>query len=103
MSHIDSFKCRRTLNVGGKEYVYYSLTEAEKNGLDGISKLPFSMKVLLENLLRFEDDRSVKKSDIENVAKWLVDRGKAGAEIAYRHPGIPGGAALPRRQDHPDL
>lgn len=84
MSHIDSFKCRRTLNVGGKEYVYYSLTEAEKNGLSGISKLPFSMKVLLENLLRFEDDRSVKKSDIENVAKWLVDHGKAGAEIAYR-------------------
>ncbi|MBB2972037.1 aconitate hydratase AcnA [Mesorhizobium sp. RMAD-H1] len=84
MSHIDSFKCRRTLKVGDKEYVYYSLTEAEKNGLDGISRLPFSMKVLLENLLRFEDDRSVKKSDIENIAKWLSDRGKAGAEIAYR-------------------
>ncbi|HWT64133.1 MAG TPA: hypothetical protein VN150_16305, partial [Ochrobactrum sp.] len=65
MSHIDSFKCRKTLTVAGKEYVYYSLTEAEKNGLAGISKLPFSMKVLLENLLRFEDDRSVKKSDIE--------------------------------------
>ncbi|EEZ32125.1 aconitate hydratase 1 [Brucella sp. NF 2653] len=84
MSQIDSFKCRKTLSVGGKEYVYYSLTEAEKNGLAGISSLPFSMKVLLENLLRFEDDRSVKKSDIENVAKWLADRGKAGAEIAYR-------------------
>lgn len=84
MSHIDSFKCRKTLTVGGKDYVYYSLTEAEKNGLEGVSKLPFSMKVLLENLLRFEDDRSVKKSDIEAVAKWLADRGKAGAEIAYR-------------------
>ncbi|MBD7993299.1 aconitate hydratase AcnA [Ochrobactrum sp. Sa2BUA5] len=84
MSHIDSFKCRKTLTVAGKEYVYYSLTEAEKNGLEGISKLPFSMKVLLENLLRFEDDRSVKKSDIEAVAKWLNDRGSAGAEIAYR-------------------
>ncbi|MFK4820644.1 aconitate hydratase AcnA [Ochrobactrum quorumnocens] len=84
MSHIDSFKCRKTLTVAGKEYVYYSLTEAEKNGLEGISKLPFSMKVLLENLLRFEDDRSVKKSDIEAVAKWLNDRGLAGAEIAYR-------------------
>ncbi|MCX2695507.1 MULTISPECIES: aconitate hydratase AcnA [Ochrobactrum] len=84
MSHIDSFKCRKTLTVGGKDYVYYSLTEAEKNGLTGISKLPFSMKVLLENLLRFEDDRSVKKSDIEAVAKWLNDRGSAGAEIAYR-------------------
>ncbi|MGH6763345.1 MAG: aconitate hydratase AcnA [Phyllobacterium sp.] len=84
MSHIDSFKCRKTLTVGDKEYVYYSLVEAEKNGLEGISKLPFSMKVLLENLLRFEDDRSVRKADIENVAKWLADKGKAGAEIAYR-------------------
>jgi len=84
VSHIDSFKCRKTLTVGGKDYVYYSLTEAEKNGLEGVSKLPFSMKVLLENLLRFEDDRSVKKSDIEAVAKWLNDRGSAGAEIAYR-------------------
>ena len=84
MSHIDSFKCRKTLTVDGKDYVYYSLTEAEKNGLTSVSKLPFSMKVLLENLLRFEDDRSVKKADIENIAKWLVDRGSAGAEIAYR-------------------
>jgi len=84
VSHIDSFKCRKTLTVNGKDYVYYSLTEAEKNGLEGISQLPFSMKVLLENLLRFEDDRSVKKADIEAVAKWLADRGKAGAEIAYR-------------------
>ncbi|MGO1161321.1 aconitate hydratase AcnA [Brucella pseudogrignonensis] len=84
MSNIDSFKSRKTLTVNGKDYVYYSLTEAEKNGLKGISKLPFSMKVLLENLLRFEDDRSVKKSDIEAVAAWLTDRGSAGAEIAYR-------------------
>lgn len=84
MSQIDSFKCRKTLTVGDKEYVYFSLTEAEKNGLEGISALPFSMKVLLENLLRFEDNRSVFKKDIENVAKWLVDRGAAGAEIAYR-------------------
>ncbi|EJM99850.1 aconitate hydratase AcnA [Phyllobacterium sp. YR531] len=84
MSQIDSFKCRKTLTVGDKEYVYFSLTEAEKNGLEGISALPFSMKVLLENLLRFEDNRSVFKKDIESVAKWLVDRGSAGAEIAYR-------------------
>lgn len=84
MSQIDSFNCRKTLHAGGKDYVYYSLTEAEKNGLTGISKLPFSMKVLLENLLRFEDGRTVKKTDIENIAKWLTDRGTAGAEIAYR-------------------
>ncbi|WP_182418035.1 aconitate hydratase AcnA [Bartonella sp. HY038] len=84
MSQVDSFKCRKTLDVDGKEYVYYSLIEAEKNGLEGVSKLPFSMKVLLENLLRFEDGRSVKKEDIESVAKWLNDKGSAGAEIAYR-------------------
>ncbi|UXN06177.1 aconitate hydratase AcnA [Bartonella sp. HY761] len=84
MSQVDSFKCRKTLDVDGKEYVYYSLIEAEKNGLEGVSKLPFSMKVLLENLLRFEDGRSVKKEDIESVVKWLNDKGSAGAEIAYR-------------------
>ncbi|AQS41855.1 MAG: Aconitate hydratase [Candidatus Tokpelaia hoelldobleri] len=84
MSEIDSFKSRKILEVDNKEYVYYSLTEAEKNGLKGISRLPFSMKVLLENLLRFEDGRSVKKQDIENVARWLTDKGSAGAEIAYR-------------------
>lgn len=84
MSNVDSFKCRRTLEVDGKEYVYYSLAEAEKNGLEGIARLPFSMKVLLENLLRFEDGRSVKKEDIQNVARWLTDKGRAGAEIAYR-------------------
>ncbi|WP_317992631.1 aconitate hydratase AcnA [Bartonella gliris] len=84
MSQIDSFNCRRTLDVGGKEYTYYSLIEAEKNGLKGVSLLPFSMKVILENLLRFEDGRTVKKEDILNVSKWLNDKGSAGAEIAYR-------------------
>ncbi len=52
------------LNVAGKSYTYFSLPEAEKNGLPGISRLPYSMKVLLENLLRFEDGRSVTKKDI---------------------------------------
>ena len=79
MSKIDSFKCRKTMNVGGKEYVYYSLTEAEKNGLEGISKLPYSMKVLLENLLRNEDGNSVKKADIQAVADFLGVRG-AGSD-----------------------
>jgi len=76
VSNIDSFKSRKTLTVNGKDYVYYSLTEAEKNGLTGISKLPFSIKVLLENLLRFEDDRSVKKSDIEALphGSQIADR-----------------------------
>jgi aconitate hydratase len=80
----DSFKCRKTLSVQGKDYIYFSLTDAEKNGLAGISKLPFSMKVLLENLLRNEDGRSVTKQDIEAVAAWLNDKGSAGYEIAYR-------------------
>ncbi|MDP2803350.1 MAG: aconitate hydratase AcnA [Phreatobacter sp.] len=81
---LDSFKARKTLKVGSKSYVYYSLKEAEKNGLAGISALPFSMKVLLENLLRAEDGRSVTKADIEAVAAWINDKGKAGKEIAFR-------------------
>ncbi len=81
---VDSFKCRSTLKVGDAEYTYFSLAEAEKNGLDGIAALPFSMKVLLENLLRNEDGRSVTKQDIQNIAEWLADKGTAGKEIAYR-------------------
>ncbi len=83
-SSLDSFKSRQTLNVGSKSYVYYSLVEAEKNGLPGISVLPYSLKVLLENLLRFEDGRSVTANDIRSVADWLVNKGKADREIAYR-------------------
>ncbi|MCP4315799.1 MAG: aconitate hydratase AcnA [Hyphomicrobiales bacterium] len=81
---LDSFNCRSTLKVGDADYAYFSLTEAEKNGLEGISALPFSMKVLLENLLRNEDGRTVTKDDIQNVANWLSDKGTAGKEIAYR-------------------
>ena len=81
---LDSFNCRKTLKVGDADYTYFSLTEAEKNGLDGIAALPFSMKVLLENLLRNEDGRSVTKEDIQAVAEWLTDKGTAGKEIAYR-------------------
>src|SRR6188768_4305615 len=83
MTSLDSFKCRKTLKVGGKTYVYYSLPAAEKNGLKGISKLPYSMKVLLENLLRFEDDRTVKKADIIAVSKWMKTR-KLEHEVAFR-------------------
>ena len=80
----DSFNCRKTLNVDGKSYVYYSLPEAEANGLTGISKLPYSMKVLLENLLRHEDGRSVTKADIEAMAQWLDNKGKTEKEIGFR-------------------
>ena len=81
---LDSFNCRRTLTVGGAEYIYFSLIEAEKNGLTGIAQLPYSMKVLLENLLRNEDGRSVTKESIQAIAGWLTDKGTAGVEIAYR-------------------
>ncbi|MHA1189151.1 MAG: aconitate hydratase AcnA [Alphaproteobacteria bacterium] len=80
---LDSFNCRRTLDVNGTPYVYYSLIEAEKNGLTGISRLPFSLKVLLENLLRFEDGRTVTGQDITAIADWLKER-KSDREIAYR-------------------
>jgi aconitate hydratase len=82
-SHPDSFKCRKTLNVGGKVYEYFSLPDAEKNGLAGISRLPFSLKVLLESLLRFEDGRSVKADDIRAVADWLKAK-TSTREIAFR-------------------
>ena len=81
---LDSFKCRKTLKVGAKTYTYFSLKAAEKNGLKGISRLPYSLKVLLENLLRFEDGRSVTKADIEAIAKWVKNRGKDEKEIAFR-------------------
>ena len=81
---LDSFKCRKKLTVGSKTYHYFSLKTAEKNGLKGISQLPFSMKVLLENLLRFEDGRSVKKEDIVACAEWLKNKGKTEVEIAFR-------------------
>jgi aconitate hydratase len=83
MTSLDSFKSRKTLKVGTKNYTYYSLPAAEANGLRGISKLPYSMKVLLENLLRHEDDRSVTKDDIKSVGNWLKTR-TSDLEIAFR-------------------
>ena len=83
MASLDSFKCRREMTVAGKTYTYFDLKEAEKNGLDGASKLPYTLKVLLENLLRFEDGRTVTKADIEAVAAW-TKTGKSSHEIAYR-------------------
>ena len=74
MTSLDSFKCARTLKVGAKTYAYFSLPVAEKNGLKGISRLPFSLKVLLENLLRHEDGRGVSKEDIQAFATWLKNK-----------------------------
>ena len=83
MDSLDSFKCLRSLKVGSKTYAYYSLPVAEKNGLKGISRLPFSLKVLLENLLRNEDGRTVTKQDIQGVAQWLKTK-TSDREIAFR-------------------
>src|SRR6476469_8315451 len=83
MTSLDSFRCCKTLKIGGKTYAYYSLPTAERNGLKGISRLPFSMKVLLENLLRNEDGRSVTKDDIKAVAEWLKTK-TSEREIAFR-------------------
>ncbi|WP_417307539.1 aconitate hydratase AcnA [Devosia sp.] len=80
---LDSFKSRSTLTVGDKTYSYFSIPEAEKNGLEGVSALPHAMKVVLENLLRFEDGVTVTKQDIQAVATWLTTR-KSDHEISYR-------------------
>ncbi|MGC1464228.1 MAG: aconitate hydratase AcnA, partial [Pseudolabrys sp.] len=83
MTSLDSFRCCKTLQVGSKTYAYFSLPTAERNGLKGISRLPFSMKVLLENLLRCEDGRTVTKDDIKAVADWLKTK-SSEREIAFR-------------------
>ena len=83
MTSLNSFKSKSTLTVGDKTYTYYSIAEAEKNGLAGVSRLPHSMKVVLENLLRFEDGRTVHKADILAVAEWLKTR-TSEHEISYR-------------------
>ncbi|CAM3700774.1 aconitate hydratase AcnA [Litorimonas haliclonae] len=83
MASLDSFNCERTLEVRGGTYTYFDLKEAEKNGLKNISKLPRSLKVLLENLLRHEDGNTVKKEDIQAIADWLGPK-TSTHEIAYR-------------------
>ncbi|HZQ14899.1 MAG TPA: aconitate hydratase AcnA [Pseudolabrys sp.] len=83
MPSLDSFRCCKTLKAGSRTYAYYSLPTAERNGLKGISRLPFSMKVLLENLLRNEDGRTVTKEDIKAVAEWLKTK-SSDREIAFR-------------------
>ena len=95
---LDSLKTRRRLTVGGRAYDYFSLKAAEKAGLGDLSRLPYSLKVLLENLLRHEDGRSVTVADIKALARWLKRR-KIDREIAYRparvlmqdFTGVPGG------------
>ena len=97
----NSYNSLSEIDIQGKKFKYYSLENAENNGLDGISRLPKSLKVLLENLLRYEDDLSVTKKQIEAIKEWLKDK-KSKTEIAYRparvllqdYTGIPAVADL---------
>ena len=83
MKSLDSFKSLSDLQVGSKKFKYYNLKKAAQNGLDGTEKLPKSLKVVLENLLRFEDDLSVNKDQILALKEWLKNK-KSPQEIAYR-------------------
>ena len=102
----DSFKSLKKLKVDNKNYNIFSLREAEKSGLEGIIKLPKSLKVLLENLLRHEDDRTIKKEQILSIKSWL-DKRKSKTEIAFRparvlmqdYTGIPAVADLAAMRD----
>ena len=97
----NSYNSLSNIEINGKSYKIFSLSRAENNGLSGISKLPKSLKVLLENLLRYEDDLSVTKNQIEAIKQWLKDK-KSKTEIAYRparvllqdYTGIPAVADL---------
>jgi aconitate hydratase len=84
MPSLDSFKSKRTLTAAGKTYTYYSLAAASENGLGDVSRLPASLKVLLENMLRFEDGKTVTKADILAFRAWLDNKGATSHEIAYR-------------------
>ena len=102
----NSFNSIDTLEISGKKFKFFNLNKAEKNGLEGISKLPKSLKVLLENLLRFEDDVSVNKRQILAIKEWLKNK-KSNIEIAYRparvlmqdYTGIPAVADLAAMRD----
>jgi aconitate hydratase len=84
MASVDSLKTRRELVVGDKTYAYYSLRAAEEAGLSGVSRLPISMKVLLENLLRNEDGQSVGLDDLKAIAAWVENKGAVEHEISFR-------------------
>ena len=80
----DSSKTRKTLKVGSESISYYSIPAAEAAGLGDFSKLPAALKVVLENMLRFEDGKTVSVDDIKAFSEWAVQGGKNPREIAYR-------------------
>ncbi|MCZ6854757.1 MAG: aconitase family protein, partial [Gammaproteobacteria bacterium] len=98
---LDTFNARKTLTVDGKTYDYFSLPDAAAAGVGDVDKLPMSLKILLENLLRFEDDNTVKVLDIKALGDWASNP-PAAEEIAYRparvlmqdFTGVPGVADL---------
>ncbi len=102
----DSFKSLDILKSANREYKFFNLIKAEQNGLEGVSKLPKSLKVLLENLLRFEDNIIVDKKQIIALKDWLKDK-RSDTEIAYRparvlmqdYTGIPAVADLAAMRD----
>ncbi len=80
----DTAKTRRNLEVGGTRYAYYSIAAAEEAGLGDFSRLPAALKVVLENMLRFEDGKTVTQDDIRAFSDWADKAGKNPIEIAYR-------------------
>ncbi len=98
---LDSFSSKRTLTVRGNEYAYFSIDAAEQKGLGDVSHLPVSLKILFENLLRFEDAVTVTSDDIRALGDWVANPPDA-QEIAYRparvlmqdFTGVPGVADL---------
>ena len=80
----DTAKTRKTLTVGDQSIAYYSIPAATEAGLGDFSKLPAALKVVLENMLRFEDDKTVTVDDIKAFAEWGAKGGKNPREIAYR-------------------
>ena len=102
----NSFQSLDEIKVSSKTYKIFNLKKAEQNGLEGVSKLPKSLKVLLENLLRYEDDLTVNKKQILALKEWLKTK-KSNTEIAYRparvlmqdYTGIPAVADLAAMRD----
>ncbi|MEL6236197.1 MAG: aconitate hydratase AcnA, partial [Pseudomonadota bacterium] len=80
----DTAKTRRSLSAGGSSYAYYSIAAAESAGLGSFARLPAVLKVVLENLLRFEDGKTVSTDDIRAFSDWAAQGGKNPREIAYR-------------------
>src|SRR5258706_11270395 len=104
--YVDSFGTRKALKVGGESYDIFRLDQLEKAGFANISHLPVSLKVLLENLLRQEDNHHVHKADIEALANWQP-KGKQEKEIAFMPArvlmqdltGVPAAVGLPAMRE----